>query len=344
MIPTPIGLHSGALLPHLRWVARGVSGLVFTLSLVLPPYVPPVNSSLNDIGGLIVDDFLFTEEGFVMKTASISEQGYRRAYARGLTHTVAAGESVLGLAEFYGISADTIRWANQLSESEVLQPGQQLLILPVDGVLHTVRRGQNLTKIANLYDVPLEEIVAQNRLRGTVVTIGQELIIPGGTPLLRRPGSLARQGAPSEGSRAPRAERPRPTPAPPGVPPPSVGLFQLPCACIYTQYYHAGHYGLDLASPGGGPIFAAEDGMVVRAAYGWNGGYGNVVELDHGGGLHTIYAHNRALHVREETRVSRGEVIATMGNTGRVYGRTGVHVHFEVLLNGIKKNPLLYLQ
>jgi murein DD-endopeptidase MepM/ murein hydrolase activator NlpD len=101
---------------------------------------------------------------------------------------------------------------------------------------------------------------------------------------------------------------------------------------------------VDLARNGGGPIFAAEDGVVVRADYGWNGGYGNVVEIDHGNGLVTLYAHNRELHVREGAAVRRGDVIATMGKTGRVYGRTGVHVHFEVIQNGVKKNPNLYLQ
>lgn len=180
------GTSSGILLDQFRWGSRGIALAVFMMSLVLPPYTPSVGSTLDEVGRLLAEEFLFTEDGFVMKTASITEQGYRRAYARGITHTVVAGESLLGLAEFYNVSANTIRWANDLPEEGVIHPGQQILVLPVDGVLHTVRRGQNLTKVANLYDVPLKDIVEQNQLRSTVVVVGQELIIPGGTPLLRR--------------------------------------------------------------------------------------------------------------------------------------------------------------
>jgi murein DD-endopeptidase MepM/ murein hydrolase activator NlpD len=91
-------------------------------------------------------------------------------------------------------------------------------------------------------------------------------------------------------------------------------------------------------------VFAAEDGTVVRAEYGWNGGFGNVIEIDHGNDLFTLYAHNKELYVQKGDRVARGKVISWMGNTGRVYGQTGIHVHFEVRVGGIKRNPLLYLQ
>ena len=82
----------------------------------------------------------------------------------------------------------------------------------------------------------------------------------------------------------------------------------------------------------------------VASEYGWNGGYGNVIEIDHGNGLVTLYAHNKDLYVKVGNNVSRGQHIASMGNTGLVYGKTGIHVHFEVRLNGVKKNPLLYLE
>ena len=64
----------------------------------------------------------------------------------------------------------------------------------------------------------------------------------------------------------------------------------------------------------------------------------------HGNGLVTLYAHNKEHYVRDGAVVQRGQMIAGMGNTGRVYGKTGIHVHFEVRLNGVKKNPLLYLE
>ena len=314
----------------------------FLGSLLVPIYIPRAVSS-GDLPThyLVSDQFLLVEEGFVMKTASISEQGYRLAYSQGIAHTVIEKESLNSIADFYNISTDTIRWANNLSGDAVIHPDQSLLILPVDGVLHTVRRGQGLLKIAALFDVPLESIMQQNQLTNERIYAGQQIIIPSGIPLV--------EGTPEKPERIVSRpgitpEPPRPTQPPKAIPPSSYGIFQKPCVCTYTQYYRPGHYAVDMARNGGGPIFAAEDGIVIRADFGWNGGYGNVIEIDHGNGLVTLYAHNRKIHVREGAVVRRGDVVATMGNTGRVYGQTGVHVHFETVLNGVKKNPLLYLQ
>lgn len=290
---------------------------------------------------LLSGQFLQVEEGFVMKTASISEAGHRLAYNRGISHEVASEESLNSIADFYKISVDTLVWANDFSEDVVLHPGDAVLVLPVDGVLHTVGRGQSLSKIAMLYNVDVRDIAAQNQIMSERIFAGQQIIIPGGTPLT---SDSPVQVAVVPSSNEVESARPRPSPAPEGVPPPSHGVLQKPCDCVYTQMYHAGHYAVDMAAASGTPIFAAEDGIVIRADHGWNGGYGNVVEIDHGNGLVSLYAHNKKLHVREGNAVRRGDVIATIGNTGRVYGKTGIHLHFEVILKGIKKNPLLYLQ
>lgn len=310
---------------------------VFFGGSLMPLYTPHAVSGTEASGYLTEEQFLLVEEGFVMKTASISEQGHRLAYSRALSHTVGDAESLSSIADLYGVSLETIRWANDVQEGEVIHPGDTLLILPVDGVLHTVKRGQSLLKIAALYDVDVQSIMNQNQLRGETIYAGAQLIIPGGKPLVSGKKTIAAR--PIE-----EAAPPRPTPAPKASVPPSFGIFQKPCDCTYTQYYHGSHFGVDLSRTGGGPIFAAEDGIVSRAAYGWNGGYGNVIEIDHGNGLVTLYAHNRELHVREGTAVHRGDVIASMGKTGRVYGTTGVHLHFEVIFRGMKKNPTLYLQ
>lgn len=99
------------------------------------------------------------------------------------------------------------------------------------------------------------------------------------------------------------------------------------------------HSGIDLAAPGGSNILAAADGVVVRA--GWNGGYGNCVVVDHGGGVSTLYAHARKLLVSTGQKVTRGQVIALVGTTGT---STGNHLHFEVLLNGKTTDPMPYLK
>lgn len=339
--------------PLRHWLALRIRLLcigIFVIGSLLPPYVPKEAQAQPD-DGLPEESpqFLLVEDGFLMKSSSLTQQGSRRAYAEGIIHTVAPGESVEKIAGRYGIRADTIRWANKLDGSSVLRPGQELIILPVDGVLHTVTRGQTLTRIAELYDIPPSEIAAQNNIQGGFIIAGQELIIPGGRPVVVKPTQVAVQPTPVKPTGG-QTGAPRPAPQSPGAPTgakadPSAGILQMPCnGCTYTQYYHPGHYAVDIQQRGGGPIFAAEAGIVIRAETGWNGGYGNVIEVDHGNGLVTLYAHNKELYVKVGDSVTRGQEIAWMGNTGRVYGKTGIHVHFEVRVDGVKKNPVLYLK
>lgn len=99
------------------------------------------------------------------------------------------------------------------------------------------------------------------------------------------------------------------------------------------------HAGIDLAAPKNTPIYAAADGVVT--ASGRESGYGNVIRIQHDFGFETVYAHNNRNRVRVGQRVSRGDHIGDMGATGRV---TGVHLHYEVHLNGKPVNPALYVE
>jgi len=323
---------------------------VFALSTLMPPYVPKAALAPPAENGPS-SQFLLVEEGFLMKSSSLTQQGARRAYAEGSYHTVKDGESLERLANLYGISKETIAWANNIGEGQSIHPGQELLILPVDGVLHTVKRGQTLLGIAEMYSVPVQRITDQNRIQGGFIMAGQELIVPEGEPIVQSPPTqVAQQPTPQPQPQPQPSQQdtsPPPSPAPPSfTPSPTVGVLQNPCSdvCFITQYYHGGHYALDLQDKGGGPVYAAEAGRVIRAEYGWNGGYGNVITIDHGNDLVTLYAHNKELNVSKGDYVQRGQKIADMGATGLVYGPTGIHVHFEVQLKGVKKNPLLYIQ
>jgi murein DD-endopeptidase MepM/ murein hydrolase activator NlpD len=100
------------------------------------------------------------------------------------------------------------------------------------------------------------------------------------------------------------------------------------------------HPGIDLAGASGTPIYATADGVVLRA--GWNsGGYGNLVELDHGKGISTRYGHMSAILVRPGQRVTRGQQIGRMGSTGR---STGSHLHYEVRIDGRPVNPIPFMK
>ena len=98
------------------------------------------------------------------------------------------------------------------------------------------------------------------------------------------------------------------------------------------------HTGVDLRNPKGTPIKAADDGVVTFAAY--SGSYGNIVKISHGNGLETWYAHCNTMSATVGQKVSKGEVIATVGMTGRA---TGYHLHFEVRKNGVPQNPMNYI-
>ncbi len=98
------------------------------------------------------------------------------------------------------------------------------------------------------------------------------------------------------------------------------------------------HTGVDLRNPKGTPIKASDDGVVTYASY--SGSYGNIVKLSHGNGLETWYAHCDTMSVSVGQVISKGEVIATVGITGRA---TGYHLHFEVRKNGVPQNPMNYL-
>ena len=99
------------------------------------------------------------------------------------------------------------------------------------------------------------------------------------------------------------------------------------------------HDGADLVAPTGTPVYAASDGVVIGAAP--NGGYGNWIRIDHPGKLSTVYGHlsSFAPGIQEGARVSQGELIGFVGNTGR---STGAHLHFEILSNGKAVDPLSY--
>ncbi len=106
-----------------------------------------------------------------------------------------------------------------------------------------------------------------------------------------------------------------------------------------SQYFHAGHLALDIAAPYGAQVSAAQSGVVSWAGWRNNGG-GNVIAINHGNGMQTVYNHLGSIWVSPGQYVSAGQGIGGVGCTGMC---TGPHVHFEVIVNGIIDNPLRYL-
>lgn len=231
------------------------------------------------------------------------------------TYKVGPGDTLTSVAERFGLHKSTIIWANKLGTSSALRPGAELTILPVDGVSHTVKKGESVGQLSLLYEVYTEEIIAANGLSDDGFIIeGQKLIIPGGKPL---------------------PVKPRPSPGP-HFAEFSGGFINPAPGAHRSQGLHFNN-AADLANSCGSAIVAAASGVVITAkASGWNGGFGDYVMIQHHGGIVTVYGHMQRVSVEEGEQVGKGGTIGQLGATGRA---TGCHVHFEV--RGAR-NPFVY--
>jgi murein DD-endopeptidase MepM/ murein hydrolase activator NlpD len=248
-------------------------------------------------------------------------------------YSVKAGDTVLGIAKRFGLQPETLMWSNSFIEQnpDRLKIGDQVRILPVDGVLHVVKRGDTLSGIASKYETDIQSIVqyAANGMTSVndPLPIGKEIVVPGGTkPYV----------APTVGNASTAYSVARPAGALAGS-----GNFSWPAAGYISQGYWRGHPAIDIAGWLGAPVTAADSGYVVLAGGGWNGGYGNYVIIDHGNGFTTLYAHLNSIFVKPGETVSRGQQVGTMGNTGN---STGAHLHLEIRYNGVPYNPANYLK
>jgi murein DD-endopeptidase MepM/ murein hydrolase activator NlpD len=204
----------------------------------------------------------------------------------------------------------------------------------VVGVVHRVRPGETVYRIARAYGVAPADLLEENGIVDPKqVAVGTELFVPGATRVV----DLAE----TAGAAAP-ARGPDPTGDPEHLATASRGKLGWPLkGVLYGRYgVRAGrrHDGIDLSAPEGTRIGAAAPGTVIYA--GAQSGYGSIVILRHEGGLVTLYAHCSALLVEEGATVKAGQAIAKVGQTGR---SSGPHLHFEVREGTRPRNPLLYL-
>ncbi len=264
-----------------------------------------------------------------------------------ISYIVKAGDHVTSIAHRFGLKVSTILWANKISAKTSIKPGQKLRIPPSDGVYYILKKGETLSEIAKIHGIELARVQAYNHL-GSKVKVGQEIFLPEAKKIYVQAKPMV---VPSTKTTSKKGSGNKYTSTYPktytnggGVK--SMGMRLLkPTQGVLTQGFHKGHYALDIASVLNTPIYAAAAGTVVREAHsGWNYGYGRYIVIDHGNGVETLYAHNNITKVSVGDTVKKGQLIALMGNTGNVRGRTGIHVHFEVRINGRKVNPYNYFQ
>ena len=247
-------------------------------------------------------------------------------------YTVQKGDVISNIARKFDITVNTILWSNNLTAFSLIRPGDTLTILPYSGVIHTVKSGDTISKLSNLYDVEAEKILSSNNLGGTL-KIGDKIIIPGGRKITTAVTTKRTNNSNTGLSII------RDLVKSPAAPSAGAKMTWPTQGHRITQYYSWRHTGLDIANKVGTPLYAAESGTVEFA--GWSNGYGYNIVINHGGGKKTRYAHASKLFVKVGNEVERGENIAAMGSTG---WSTGPHIHFEVMINGKKYNPLNYIK
>lgn len=210
------------------------------------------------------------------------------------------------------------------------------------GVVHTVAPGQTLWRIAQTYGVPVQQLAEVNDLEDpSKIRVGQGLWIPGAEKALAvaPPEAAAKQTAAT--TDVPARPPAKSAPASDRVQTRKERFIWPVKGTVFSRFGvrdGAPHDGIDISAPSGSPIVAADAGEVLYA--GVQRGYGNIVLIKHGDGLITIYAHNRENKVKAGERVKRGQVIATVGQTGRA---SGPHLHFEVREQRVPRNPLFFL-
>lgn len=255
------------------------------------------------------------------------------------TYTVKSGDTLVEIARAHGVSMMTLWWANKLSDKDDLHRGQVLKIPPVSGLVLTVKAGDTLAAIAKEYGVSEAQILKTNGIADAQLVVGQILILPGakGEPIAtpeptKRPARSSGSGGGSAGSTRPPKTY-------------SGGSFRWPTTSRrVSQYFHYGHYGLDIDGSTGDPIWAAAGGTVTFAGWKRNGG-GYQVWIAHGSGLYTTYNHMSSVSVGRGQHVAKGQRVGRMGSTGY---SSGSHLHFEVWKGpiwsgGRRVNPLAYL-
>lgn len=231
-------------------------------------------------------------------------------------YVVREGDTLSEIARMFGVSVNTVIWANDLPRSGAIKPGQMLTILPVSGVRYTVKKGDTLASVAKQFKADADEVAQFNGISGTLAA-GDVIIVPNGQEIAE-PVPVKASGG--------------------GVTSPSYsGYYTNPLpGGRRTQGIH-GTNGVDLAVAGTSrpPIVAAATGEVIIALEGgWNGGYGSYVVIKHANGTQTLYAHMSSVAVGKGQTVNQGQVIGYVGNSGR---STGPHLHFEI--RGGPRNP-----
>lgn len=243
-------------------------------------------------------------------------------------YVVRKGDSTSQVADMFGVSVNTILWANDMKKGDKLVQGDVLLILPVSGLEHTVTKGQTLQSIAKLYKADENDIVDYNNIAPDAeLAVGDKLIIPDAQKSEENDKPIKNLGASIAKDKKYYENHPIKNLS---------GYYVNPAPGYRKSQGIHDNNGVDLAISTGTPIHAAAAGVVLITKTGCplgslrskcGGGWGNMVLIQHPNGTQTLYAHQSSVVTRIGATVAQGETIGYVGSTGR---SSGPHLHFEV--------------
>lgn len=299
------------------------------------PDEDPPQVALPALGG--VEAFSSIERNIQLKTNVPADKPRYKP----VEYRVSRGDSIFAISESYKLKPETVLWANYdvlKDDPHSLAPGMVLRIPPADGIYYQWKENDTLDKIANEFKANVDDILNYPGndidLTNPRIESGSWVMVPGGerefvqwiVPTVARGSS----------GTSPTSQNSCPGGAV------GSGGFVWPADSHFLSGndYWSGHLGIDIAAGEGAPVYAADSGVVTMAQGGWNYGYGNVIQIDHGNGYSTLYAHLSVIGVGECTSVSAGQWIGAAGNTGN---SQGAHLHFEVRQNGGFINPWFVL-
>jgi murein DD-endopeptidase MepM/ murein hydrolase activator NlpD len=300
-------------------------------------------SNVNIVeGGVISPESLQVNESEINSYISSSDKI--------MTYTVKSGDSIGEVANKFGISKNTIIYANTDIKNNTLKVGQVLTILPVDGVPYTVKKGDTINSIAKNHKALASEISEYNDISDKNLQAGDKIIVPGGTIVTTKAAI-----APTVAVKVIEKEQPevkteskqdsntevviekevtKPVVASgSGITGSYIWPFPSGTGRVSQRLHDDNAY--DFSAPKGTPIYAIQDGKVLIAdASGYNGGYGLYVVVDFDDGAQAIFGHMSKVASEVGDIVKQGDIIGYVGSTGR---STGNHVHIGY--RGGKSNP-----
>jgi murein DD-endopeptidase MepM/ murein hydrolase activator NlpD len=277
-------------------------------------------------------------------------------------YRVSVGDAMFSIAKEFNIKPETVLYSNgDVLEDNPhnLRPGMQLTIPPVDGLYYEWQEGDTLEAVATKFesDVNQDEKVNHDDVEQIVDDIlafpgndldltdpeiepGAKIMIPGGQRELvdwtKFIPTVGRSNTGSTGTSDFGSNACGGGPVGSGFIWPTQGPHT-----ISGNGYGPGHLGIDITGNTGDPVLASASGVVTMAQGGYNYGYGNVIQIDHGNGYVTVYAHLDSIGVSVCSPVSAGQFIGTVGNTGNSFGS---HLHFEIREGGANINPQYVVQ